>query len=136
MLDAVCTQVTSPAASRDSAVTLTTDSYQFWVAHKNDFTSVSSKGCSVFDYCIASHVQLSDFQDFKVVRASELINTCGISVSDVAPASIPDRSCLLWHIINGSINMFITPVNSDESYKYDVRRCLPPSLAMMYFWVR
>ena len=91
---------------------------------KNDFTSVSSKGCSVVDYCIASHDQLSDFQDFKVVRASELINTCGISVSDVAPASIPDHSCLLWHIIYDSVNMFITPVNSDESnkvrYKYDV----------------
>ena len=27
--------MTSSAASRDSAVELTTDSYQFWVAHKN-----------------------------------------------------------------------------------------------------
>ena len=91
---------------------------------KNDFTSVSSKGCSAVDYCIASHDQLSDFQDFKVVHAIELINTCGISVSDVALASIPDHSCLLWHIIYDSVNMFITPVNSDESntvrYKYDV----------------
>ena len=35
MLDAVCTHVTSSAASRDSAVKLTTDSYQFWVARLN-----------------------------------------------------------------------------------------------------
>ena len=35
MLDAVCTHVTSSAASRDSAVKLMTDSYQFWVAHQN-----------------------------------------------------------------------------------------------------
>ena len=42
---------------------------------KNDFTTVPSKGCSVVDYCIESHDQLSDFQDFIVVRASELINT-------------------------------------------------------------
>ena len=35
MLDAVCTNVTSSAASRDSAVKLTTDSYQFWVARLN-----------------------------------------------------------------------------------------------------
>ena len=35
MLDAVCTHVTSAAASRDSAVKLSTDSYQFWVAHLN-----------------------------------------------------------------------------------------------------
>ena len=33
LLDAVCTHATSSAASRDSAVKLTTDSYQFWVAH-------------------------------------------------------------------------------------------------------
>ena len=32
---------------------------------KNDFTSISRKGCSVVDYCIVSHDQLSDFQDFK-----------------------------------------------------------------------
>ena len=31
--DIVCTDVTSSAASRDSAVKLTTDSYKFWVAH-------------------------------------------------------------------------------------------------------
>ena len=33
VLDAVCTHVTPSAASRDSAVKLTTGSYQFWVAH-------------------------------------------------------------------------------------------------------
>ena len=33
MLDSVCTHVASSAASRDSAVKLTTDSYPFWVAH-------------------------------------------------------------------------------------------------------
>ena len=35
MLDAVCTHVTSSAASRENAMTLTTGSYQFWVAHSN-----------------------------------------------------------------------------------------------------
>ena len=35
MLDAVCTHVTSSAVLRDSAVKLTHDSYQFWVAHEN-----------------------------------------------------------------------------------------------------
>ena len=40
---------------------------------QNDFTSFSSKGCSVDDYCIAGHDKLNDFQHFKVVRASELI---------------------------------------------------------------
>ena len=35
VLDAVCTHATSLAASRYSAVKLTTDSYQFWVSHLN-----------------------------------------------------------------------------------------------------
>ena len=35
LLDDVCTYVTSSAASRHSAVKLTTDSYQFSVAHLN-----------------------------------------------------------------------------------------------------
>ena len=43
MLDAVCTPVTSSAASRDSAVTLTTDSYQICVVQKyGDAFSTSS----------------------------------------------------------------------------------------------
>ena len=33
VLDDVCTHVTSSVESRDSAVKLTTDSYEFWVAH-------------------------------------------------------------------------------------------------------
>ena len=63
-------------------------------------------------------------KDFKVKHASELINTCGVSVSGVALASIPDHSCLVWHIICDSVNMFSVPVNSHESdtvrYKYNV----------------
>ena len=35
VLGAVCTHVTSSAASRDIADKLTPDSYQFWVAHYN-----------------------------------------------------------------------------------------------------
>ena len=33
VMDAVCTHFTSQAVSRYIAVKLTTDSYQFWVAH-------------------------------------------------------------------------------------------------------
>ena len=42
MVDAVCTHVTSSAASRDSAVKLMTDSYQFWVAHLNLRVTIQS----------------------------------------------------------------------------------------------
>ena len=33
VLYVVCTHVTSSAVSHESAVKLTTDSYQFWIAH-------------------------------------------------------------------------------------------------------
>ena len=46
MLDAVCTHVTSSAASRDRAVTLTTDSYQIWVVQKYD--DAFSKSSSIY----------------------------------------------------------------------------------------
>ena len=42
VLDGVCTHVTSSAASRDSAVKLSTDSYQFWVAHYNQRVTFQS----------------------------------------------------------------------------------------------
>ena len=46
MLDAICTHVTSSAASRDRAVTFTTDSYQIWVVQKYD--DAFSKSSSIY----------------------------------------------------------------------------------------
>ena len=51
MLDAVCTHVTSSAASRDSAVTLTTDSYQIWVVQKYD--DAFSKSSSIYFHIVS-----------------------------------------------------------------------------------
>ena len=45
------------------------------------------------------------FQDFKVVRACELMNTWGIFVSDVTPSCIPDHSCLALHIKCDSLSV-------------------------------
>jgi len=92
---------------------------------RNDFTSISVKGCSVVDYCIVSHDQLNDFKNFQVIRATELITQCGIVGSDVAPTSIPDHSCLMWNI---QISTTETPSSSSVTpdpnepvrIKYDV----------------
>lgn len=67
---------------------------------KNDFTSVSTKGASVVDYCFVSHSDLHMFRDFHVYRTSELINLNN-DLSNFVPTSIPDHSCLSWIIDTG-----------------------------------
>lgn len=39
----------------------------------NDFTSISSKGNSVVDYCFVSHDKLALFEKFNVKRVSRLM---------------------------------------------------------------
>ena len=51
MLDAVCTHVTSSAASRDRAVTLTTDSYQILVVQK--YGDAFSKFPSIYFHIVS-----------------------------------------------------------------------------------
>ena len=44
------------------------------------------------------------FKDFRVYRASELINL-NSDISNFVPTSIPDHSCLTWNI-RGAIDKF------------------------------
>ena len=46
---------------------------------KNDFTCIRPQGCSVVDYCLVSHTDLSMFKDFTITRPSELVNITGIA---------------------------------------------------------
>ena len=39
----------------------------------NDFTCISTKGCSVVDYCIVRYEYLNLCSDFSVVRANDLV---------------------------------------------------------------
>ena len=48
----------------------------------NDFTSVSSNGRTVVDYCFVSHSNLNTFSNFSVTRSCEVINQSG-SISTV-----------------------------------------------------
>ena len=63
----------------------------------NDFTSVSSKGSAVVDYCIVSHSSLTAFKQFRVLRATELVGRA-ITEWGLSPSSIPDHSPLTWVI--------------------------------------
>ena len=64
---------------------------------RKDFTSVSTKGCAVVDYCLISHDALSGFICFSVTRVTELTNQCN-SINRVAGSSIPDHSALTWKL--------------------------------------
>jgi len=65
---------------------------------RNDFTSISAKGCSVVDYCITTYDIFNYFIDVTVTRATDLINTAD-ALSVLAPSSIPDDSLLSWNIV-------------------------------------
>ena len=41
---------------------------------QNDFTSVSTKGCAVVNYCLVSRGNLSSFSSFSVTRTIDLTN--------------------------------------------------------------
>ena len=62
---------------------------------KNDYTSISTKGLAVVDYCLVSHDHLSLFSNFSVVRALDAISQCG-SGPTLASTCIPDHSLLTW----------------------------------------
>ena len=64
----------------------------------NDFTSISTKGSSVVDYCLVSHHDIGLFSDFKVVSTLEVIDSVRL-LSSFATSGIPDHSLLKWNLI-------------------------------------
>ena len=65
----------------------------------NDFTYVSTRGCSVVDYCITAYEPLSYIENFRIYRASNLIQVTGI-LGQVDPLhNVPDHSLLVWSFL-------------------------------------
>ena len=85
---------------------------------RNDFTSISTKGCSVVDYCLVSHDALSNFSSFSVTRATDLINQCN-DVSGVATSGIPDHSVLTWKISVGLNNGCVETGRNEQNTTKD-----------------
>ena len=63
----------------------------------DNFTSVSTKGSSVVDYCIVTHDDLSVFHDFRVTSPFDLINTFP-DLCQAASSGVPDHALLSWKI--------------------------------------
>lgn len=95
----------------------------------NDFTFVSSKGQSVVDYCITSYENLQLFQDFKVIRASDLVIKSKLNKTGLDARWIPDHSLLYCELnISASLPSCHTSGNrSPEFIKFDVKKKTVPS---------
>ena len=62
---------------------------------KNDYTSISTKGCAVVDYCLVPHDSLNNFCEFKVTRSTEIISDLHLQ-DGFTQSVIPDHSILSW----------------------------------------
>jgi hypothetical protein len=82
----------------------------------NDVTCVRTQGVSVVDYCLVSHNDLDLFNGFQVIRASELVNTVGIT-----PVSVPDHSVISWNILPPCSLSDVCIPQEKASVGFDVR---------------
>ena len=62
----------------------------------DDFTFVSTRGCSVVDYCLTPYESLLRVSNFEVIRASQLVQNANILGQVDMSYAIPDHSFLKW----------------------------------------
>ena len=65
-------------------------------AGSGDFTCISSKGCSVVDYCLLFKDDLGVVSNFKVVTMTEFVDAFH---ADCIVERIPDHSALVWDLV-------------------------------------
>ena len=83
----------------------------------NDFTSVSTNGRAVVDYCFVSHSSLGSFSNFSVTRNCELINQSG-SLNCAGPVGLPDHSLLKWNVEFDSGGGTCKSANASSEHSY------------------
>ena len=64
----------------------------------DDFTFVSTRGCSVVDYCLTPYESLSRISNFEVIRTSQLVQNANILDQVDMSYAIPDHSFLTWSL--------------------------------------
>ncbi len=62
----------------------------------NDYTSISTKGLAIVDYCIVPYECLSYLSEFKVHRARDLFNKVGGLAMMDPSHTLPDPLLLTW----------------------------------------
>ena len=84
----------------------------------NDFTSVSTKGRSVVDYCIVPHECIDSFEKFSVIHVTDMINNIP-TLNSVANSGVPDHSLLRWNIICNSVEERVDSCSENTSNTFD-----------------
>ena len=73
---------------------------------KNDFTYVSTRGCSVVDYAVVPLSLLPQCKNFEVITAKSLFNLAGCTgIIDQQRANVPDHSFLRWSVQHKAHNL-------------------------------
>ena len=84
----------------------------------NDFTSVSTIGNAVVDYCFDGYLNMSNFSNFSVIRTTDLLNLTG-NVTALATNNIPDHSLLKWTIDLQHLNLGVTDESDNTIFRSD-----------------
>lgn len=92
----------------------------------NDFTSISTNGASVVDYCFTSHGNLCNIKDFSVILTSDMISAVD-NIANIAPVGNPDLSLLSWNVVTNLANEnkegSCDVINTDSKHvKFDLNK--------------
>ena len=61
---------------------------------QNTYTSISTRGSAVVDYCLVPIQCYDDFKNFEVLEILELYDKLNINI----PCKVPDHSLLVWSL--------------------------------------
>ena len=87
----------------------------------DDYTFESTRGCSVVDYCLTAYETLSRTSNFKVIRASQLVQDTNILGQADFSYALPDHSCLNWSFMLDCKSKASIPTSTGcERIKYKV----------------
>ena len=64
----------------------------------NDYASISARGCSVVEYCLVFQDERANFNEFKVITVSEMINIYEL-VTTSKGNNLPDHYLLSWKTV-------------------------------------
>ena len=84
----------------------------------NDYTCIKSQGCSVVDYCLVPHEDLSKLTEFKVHKVSDIINENNIISSLEPETSKPDHSFLTWKTEFNTLYTSNNTINSPKQAEF------------------
>ena len=87
----------------------------------NDFTSISTKGHSVVDYCLVSHDNLQHCTDFDTVHVADMLDVFGIGTC--ISKNIPDHSVICWKVnigtkLHSHKSVYLNPEPSFDKFDY------------------